>query len=622
MKTQYQLGVLLAFAGCSTGTEKIEISYNPNILWIFVEDISDNISCYGENTIQTPNIDKLASEGELFENAFVTCPVCSPSRSAIITGMYQTTIGAHNHRSQRKEGNGGGSEPYWDSYQLPEDIPFLPSLFKEKGYYTVLGDGRIISGLQNERQSLGKSDYNFEWDNTLYDANDWRSRQPGQPFFAQVQLSGGKFRRAQPDTPVNPENVSIPPYYPDDMVLRTDWAEYLNSIIHLDQQVEGIIKRLDAEGIADSTVIFFFSDHGISHLRGKQFLYEDGIKVPLIVRWPEMVKPGTRRKDLVSHIDISATSLFLAGIDIPDIMQGQSLYGDNYQPREYIFAGRDRCDETVDLIRAIRTDKYKYIRNFFPHKPHSQPNRYKYNKEIIRHMQDEYDYGNLKSVTGKYFDPTRPSEELYDLESDPFELYNLAEVKEYQYILHELRDTLMSFIHNTQDMGFIPEPLSEEMGLNYGNKIYILQQPENRKILERCISVMKLDEKGDIDGLKQALSDNSAPVRFWAAYGLGNIPELGPDVLRSLQQALNDESDAVKIAAARALCLNNRPDPGLNILTGNLEHSNHIIGFYSSLFIEDLEFELIKTVREAIEKAQDNPYEFTGRIATRMSSKF
>lgn len=185
------------FAGA--GQAKINDSdypYRPNILWVVVEDMSPHWSCYRETSIQTPHIDALATGGQLFENVFVTTPVCSPSRSVLITGMYQATIGVHNHRSQNTSGNAGGNELFYDSYKLPEEIPFLPRVFKKSGYYTVLGNEKSI--LENN-DSWGKTDYNFEWDSDWYDATDWKNRKPDQPFFAQIQLQGGYTQGVEPD---------------------------------------------------------------------------------------------------------------------------------------------------------------------------------------------------------------------------------------------------------------------------------------------------------------------------------------------------------------------------------------------------------------------------------------
>lgn len=619
MNIKHHIPILLAIAGCSPAAEKKSPSYNPNILWIVIEDISPDLSCYGETSITTPNLDKLSSEGELFENAFVTSPVCSPSRSALITGMLQNTVGIHNHRSQTADGRGAGNQPYLPSYNLSEDIPYLPKLFKEAGYYTVLGDESTIIDFNPDPDSFGKSDYNFALDDYWYDSNNWSNRKSGQPFFAQIQLRGGKFRNARVEVPVNPDEIDLPPYYPDDEVLREDWAEYLNSILFLDTEIKNIFNRLDDEGIADSTVIFVFSDHGISHLRGKQFLYDEGMRIPLIIRWPDFITANSRRKDLVTQTDISATSLYLAGIDIPENMHGKSLYGEKYVPREFIFATRDRCDETIDAIRGIRTDRFKYIRNFFPHKPHAQPNRYKDNKKIIRHMRHLYSTGSLQNETVRYFLPSRQPEELYDLKKDPYEMTNLAGNPAYFDTLVKFRDMLITSVIETADLGFIPEPISEELGKIYGNKYYILKQSDNQNLIKKCIETIVLAEKNNVTGLMQALSHDNESIRFWAAYGLGNIPELSTKAIPLLTTALEDKSDAVKIAAARALCITKKSEKALDLLINHLDNPNYLVGLYAALFIEDLDESMINKALPALIKAKDSPYEYTRRVAVRLS---
>src|SRR5262245_25932418 len=256
----------------------------PNIVWIIVDDMSANFSCYGETAIETPHVDRMAREGTRFSGAFVTAPVCSPCRSALITGMYQTSIGAHHHRSGR------GVE----KIRLPEGVEPVPALFRKAGYYTSIAAGPAA-------QAKGKTDYNFEWDPAIYDGADWSGRKPGQPFFAQVQLHGGKWRgnsnRELPEavrkalgtaTPL--EKVKLPPYYPDDEVLRADWARYLDTCRYTDYEVGQVLDRLDREKLADSTVVIFMTDHGISHARGKQFLYDEGTHVPLVVRGPGVEK--------------------------------------------------------------------------------------------------------------------------------------------------------------------------------------------------------------------------------------------------------------------------------------------------------------------------------------------
>jgi len=443
----------LLIPGCTGSTHGLTLQrphYKPNILWITVEDISPHMGCYGETTIETPNIDTLAAEGVLFSRAFATSPVCSPSRSAAITGMHQTTIGAHNHRSSF-----GDQKIY-----LPKQMKLLPEYFRQAGYFTVMGGPKKTvyhKDLNWNRRNLGKADYNFVWDPAVYDSDDWKDRKPGQPFFAQIQLHGGKSRNAKVANPADPAKVKLPPHYPDCPELRDDWAKYLNSVIKLDNQVGQLIKRLKDEGIADKTVVVFWTDHGMYHVRGKQFLYDEGIRIPLIIRWPDVIEGGKVREDLVSHIDVSATSLYLAGIDVPDHMEARPLFGPEHKQRDYIIAARDRCDKTVDRIRCVRTKRYKYIRNFYPERPLIQPNKYADSRYAMKVMRKLLAEGKLNSVQARLFAPSRPQEELYDLIDDPHEINNLDKSPRHRKTLKNMRAILVNWIKQTGDKGQFPE---------------------------------------------------------------------------------------------------------------------------------------------------------------------
>lgn len=428
----------------------------PNIVWIFVDDMSAHFSCYGEKTITTPNVDRMAAEGTRFTHCFITAPVCSPCRSALITGMYQTSIGAHNHRSGR------GTEKIY----LPEGVEPVPVLFQRAGYYTCIGDG-----LAGGKKGLGKTDYNFEYDPKMYDADDWAGRQDGQPFFMQVMLAGGKLRGGKTEqalalskraeetfgAAVQPDDVVLPPYYPRDPVLLEDWAAYLDSCRFTDRHVGDVLARLEKEGLLDTTIVCFMTDHGISHARGKQFLYDEGMHVPFVVRGPG-IPQGATRDDLVSHIDLTAASLAWAGIPIPPQMQGRDLFAKDYQPRDAVFAARDRCDETIENLRAVRTADFKYVRNGYPLRPHLQPNAYKDGKSIIERLRELHAEGKLPEMSEKLlFAPTRAKEELYDLKADPWELNNLAGDPAYAAKLAELRGRLDRWQEETNDHGRTPE---------------------------------------------------------------------------------------------------------------------------------------------------------------------
>ncbi len=410
----------------------------PNVLWIYGEDLSPDLGCYGTPAVQTPNIDRLAGEGTQFSNAFVTCPVCSPSRSALITGTYQTHFDAHNHRSNREK-------------LLRDDMKLITDCFREAGYFTCNSPGPPY----NRR---GKTDFNFQREQP-FDGIDWSERAEGQPFYAQINIPDThRVFKPDPERPINPDDVELPPYYPDHPLTRKDWALYLESIQILDRKVGEILKRLDDEGLSENTIVFFMSDHGRAHIRCKQFLYDGGIHIPLIVRWPGNVEAGAVSDALVSGVDFTPTTLSLAGIDIPSYVQGQIFLGSEATSRDAIFAARDRCDGTDDRIRCIRTQRYKLIRNYHPELPYMQFNGYKKLQyplwTLIRILAEK---GKLSDAQQHFLQETRPAEELYDLRTDPHEINNLADDKQYDAVQNDLREKLDVWIDSTGDMGETPE---------------------------------------------------------------------------------------------------------------------------------------------------------------------
>lgn len=435
----------------------------PNILWFVVDDMSANFSCYGEQTIETPHVDALANSGVRFTRAYATSPVCSTFRSALITGMYQTTIGTHHHHSGRGE----------HVINLPQGVRPIPALFQEAGYYTCIGSGlpgidhRGLPLADKHKGRLGKTDYNFEWDTSIYDSNDWADRGRDQPFFMQVQLSGGKLRGASLKSydhqdarverelgePTPPQRVKLPPYYPRDPVLLKDWASYLDSVRLTDQHVGKVIDRLAGEGLLENTLVIFFTDHGISHARGKQFLYDEGTHIPLIITGPG-VTAGTVRSDLVEHIDLAAVSLAAAGIEVPKQMQGRDVLADDYKPSQAVYAARDRCGEAVDWVRSVRSEEYLYIRNFYPQRPHLMPSTYKDGKLIIQRLRALYQAGEAGELAERLlFAPTRPKEELYLYKQDHWQIENLADAPAHREALEGHRQLLERWRKETGDLG-------------------------------------------------------------------------------------------------------------------------------------------------------------------------
>lgn len=463
----------------------------PNIVWIIVDDMSANFSCYGETAIDTPHVDALAARGVRFTNAYVTAPVCSTCRSAFITGMYQTSIGAHHHRSGRGE----------KKITLPAHITPVPVLFQKAGYRTY------ISGWADGRKGKsGKTDYNFQWDSAMYDGVTPGPKQDA-PFFWQIQTPGGKRRGGNQSGAENFQkrcaeifgsafpmaDVTLPPYYPKDPVILQDWAAYMDTCRYTDRLVGQVVDTLKESGQLDNTVILFMTDHGISHARGKQFLYDEGLHVPLVISGPG-VPSGVTRDDLVEHIDIAALSLGLAGIEIPSSMEGRDILADDYTPREYVFAARDRCDETVDHIRSVRTKRFKYIRNYLPERPHLQPCAYKDKKSILVALRAASEAGRLSDLQQQLlFSPTRAPEELYDLQQDPFELNNLADDPQQKKTLVSLRERLNQWVEETGDQGAVPESADmydSDMAV-YLNAMKRKQDPVHLKRIEDNIAQMK-----------------------------------------------------------------------------------------------------------------------------------
>lgn len=427
----------------------------PNILWIYVEDISPHLGSDGEPLVHTPNLDALAQSGTKFTNTIMPAPVCSALRSAMMTGMMQTTLGVHNHHSARTKES---------AFYLPKDIKTVPELFKKAGYFTF---------------NSGKDDYNFTYDRPdLYDGDykehplygksgvpiDWNARKDkNQPFFGQIQLYGGKYIfnskfKDKVKFPIDRSKITLPPYYPNDPVVVEEWARYLETMEITDREVGDILKRLKDDGELDNTLVFFFADHGTRFLRHKQFLYEGGIKVPFIAYWkgnPQVVTAGNR-DELISGLDISATSLAVAGIDVPDYFVGENLFSGNYKAKDYVISARDRCDFTIDRIRSVRSKRFKYIRNFFPERSGMQPS-YRDEWELTNVTRKLFEEGKLNEVQAKHFLPTREPEELYDLENDPYEIVNLANDPTYSSTLIEHRDVLTNWIKETDDKGQYPE---------------------------------------------------------------------------------------------------------------------------------------------------------------------
>lgn len=454
----------------------------PNILWLYVEDLSPLFGCYGAIS-PTPVVDELAKKGVLFQNAFATTAVCSPTRSALITGMMPTTIGAHNHRSYVND------SPSW--VELADTISTLPKLFQDSGYFTF---NQHYDGHQ------GKEDYNFYYvrdklyenvpEKTPADSSFWQTLISKQPFFGQIQMMGGKGSNPEikPDFDMNA--MKMLPYYPSTPFFRKMYAVHHMQAERTDKEIGKILNALRENGLLKNTIIFFFTDHGWKDgIRHKQFCYDGGLHVPLVVYWeanPDAIHSGKQRSDLVSLIDVSASSLALANIVIPDYMEGKNLFDDEFTSREYVIGTRDRMDYTIDHIRTVRTERYRYIRNYMPERPYLQP-QYRDTHAFMVEMKRLYKEEQLNDIQSQFFVETKPEEEFYDHLIDPYEIHNLIDNPKYKKEIDHHRKILIDWIKETNDKGQYPESevVYETIYKRWGDKCVNPEYDKAREKLKR-----------------------------------------------------------------------------------------------------------------------------------------
>lgn len=422
----------------------------PNILWLIAEDLGTELACYGTKEVWTPNLDRLAAEGVRYTHCYSCGPVCSVSRSAFMTGMYATTIGAHNHRTTEKQ-------------PLPEGVLPLSAWMRDAGYFTANIESLSPScGFKGTR----KKDWNFKYQGKSFDSDKWDDLKVHQPFYAQINFQE-THRNFHAPIKADPAKVKIPPYYPDHPVTRLDWAKYLDSLSELDRKIGLIQQQLEKDGLLHNTIIIFFGDNGQAHVRGKQFCYESGVHVPLIIRWPQGIPapakftPHSVDSRLLNLIDLAPTMIDIAGGSKPPKMEGHIFLGDRCEPdQKYVFGSRDRCDETVMRIRTVRDTRYRYIRNFMPEVPLMAPNAYKEKQYPVWSLIKElYASDKLTPIQATLCQSRMPEEELYDLETDPYEVNNLATSAQpsHQKVLKRLRCALEKWMTDTQDQGRIPK---------------------------------------------------------------------------------------------------------------------------------------------------------------------
>jgi arylsulfatase A-like enzyme len=463
------LFVLFASAGCAAPdvSERDDLSWDfpPNIVWLVVEDLSPVIPAFGDSTITTPTLDRLAAEGVRYPNVFSPSGVCAPSRAAIATGMYPAHIGAHHMRTgpwyardplpEVFENAARFMPPGVSPYEAvpPPEVKMHSEYLRMAGYYT---------------SNRSKTDYQFRhpltaWDDSSPSAH-WRNRKHGQPFFAIFNFSvtheSQIWSKAEDSLWIADDlDVPVPPYLPDNQVGQRDVRRMYSNIREMDYEVGLVLAELEQDGLLDSTIVFWYSDHGGPLPRQKRLLYDSGLRVPMIIRFPGAALSGTADDQLISFVDFMPTLLSLADIEPPPHVDGRAFVGAYAadSKRRYIHAAADRFDEQYDMIRAVRDGRYKYLRNYRPEQGYYLPVAYREQMPVMQELLRLRDSGQLDSYQAQWFRPTKPTEELFDTDIDPHELRNLATDPVYSEKLAELRAECDRWLAEINDKGFIPE---------------------------------------------------------------------------------------------------------------------------------------------------------------------
>ena len=426
---------------------------HPNIIWISCEDISPRLGCYGDPVARTPNLDRLAHDGAIFTNVYTTAAVCAACRSGIITGMYQTSIGTQHMRTSHTGVTGELPTPY--ATVPPPYVKAFPEYLRAQGYY-------FTNNSKTDYQFSGPSDAPISiWDDCSTMADYSNRKDPDQPFFAvfnytQTHESNTWMEPFRTD----PASVTVPPYYPDTEPVRKSIARHYDNISTVDSIVGEHLKRLEKEGLAGNTIVFFWGDHGDGLPRAKRWVYDSGTHIPLIIRWPGKIKPGTTIEDLISSIDFGPTVLSMAGVPKPYHMQGKAFLGNRKEEsRNYVFSARDRFDESYDMVRTVRDNRFRYVRNYYPNLAKVIWVPYRNHSPIMQELLRLQAEDKLSPAEADWFENTRSPEELFDCKADPFQMHNLASDPAFTDTLDKMRKVLDKWISETGDMGGISEEM-------------------------------------------------------------------------------------------------------------------------------------------------------------------
>lgn len=531
----FRFGALVLLATfCCTLTAGAED--RPNILWITSEDNGPQLGCYGDTYAVTPNIDALAEKSLRYRRCWSNAPVCAPARTTIISGMYATSLGGQHMRS---------------GVRLPDHLPLYPEVLRDAGYYCT---------------NNSKTDYNFAgedggWNDSSNKAH-WRNRPNDTPFFAvfNFTVSHESKIRVRPHTLTHdPALAPLPAYHPDTPEVRHDWAQYYDKLTEMDAQVGGILKQLEEDGLADSTIVFYYGDHGSGMPRSKRWPFDSGLRVPLLLHVPDRFRDlappdyaaGGESTRLVSFVDLAPTAISLAGAAPPETMQGVPFAGKWIgEAKPYLFGFRGRMDERIDMVRSCTDGRYVYMRHFYPDRPYLKHVDYMFQTPTTRVWKERFDAGELNEAQAKFWQP-KPTEELFDLEADPSEVVNLAEHPEQTERVAAMRKAVQDWMVDTLDLGLLPEAEMHRLAGELPPRQFALQHRELFKRLAH-LAFDGMDSRIAEDRLIDLCSAQQSGRRFWAVRSLA-IQPLNPRVESTLQTAASDASPSVAIAACDGL---------------------------------------------------------------------
>jgi len=561
------LASLFLFLSCCSPSNKDHL---PNILWITCEDISPFLGCYGDSQATTPNLDKLATEGVRYTNFYANAPVCAPARFTILTGVHASSAGTMNMRSQ---------------YRIPDEWKVYPELLKEAGYYCT---------------NNSKTDYNYFkpgsfWDESSNKAH-YRNRAHGQPFFAIFNFTSShesKVHNYNAEKLIhNPDEMVLPAYVPDLPEIREDMAKLYDNITLMDSQAGEILAELEELGLKDSTIVFYYSDHGGVYPRSKRFIHRTGTWVPLIIRFPEMYahlepeNPGMATDRLTSFVDLAPTLLSLAGMEAPANMEGKAFLGRYMKdPQDEIFLFRNRMDERIDFMRAITDGQYRYQINFMPYRPYGQYLEYLWRAASMRAWEKAFRDGECNQEQSAFW-IAKPIEELYDMNADPWETKNLADDPAYTERMVDMRNKLSDRMISLHDAGFIPEGMMKE--INDSLELYYFTRTDSYP-LQELIDLMSLrvsHNKEGFEKLIKGLKHENSLIRYWSAVICISLPEIPNGLVDGLISNLDDKAEEVSLAACEALYHCGERDLVLPVIRKHLSSQNEKVVLMALNMIE------------------------------------